>query len=160
MLDNIAGLRPMLDVAVPDHAIDSNAIPWVPQADGVSFKPLRFDLTSGRWINLLKVAGAGKVNRHRHGGTVIGYVLQGTWRYLERDWVASPGTLVYEPPGDVHTLIVEPGEEMITLFVLEGVVQYLDDDDRVTYQDDIFTKMDRYYTYCREHGIEPLDLKF
>jgi anti-sigma factor ChrR (cupin superfamily) len=160
MLENVAGLQPLIDFALPDHAVDSSAIPWVPQAEGVSFKPLRFDLTNGRWINLLKVEAAGKLNRHRHGGPVIGYVLQGTWRYLERSWVASAGTLVYEPPGDVHTLIVEPGEEMITLFVLEGVVQYLDDEDRVIYQDDIFTKMDRYYAHCRENGIEPQDLKF
>lgn len=49
---------------------------------------------------------------------------------------------------------------MTTLFVLEGVVQYLNDDDTVKYQDDIFAKMERYYTYCREQGIEPVELRF
>src|SRR5215210_8544489 len=87
------------EMALPDRAIHGDELPWVPQAERVWFKPLRFDLTSGRWINLLKVEGSGKVNRHRHtGGQVMGYCIEGSWRYLERDWVARPGTLVYEPP--------------------------------------------------------------
>jgi hypothetical protein len=160
MMDT-AVLQTILDYGVPDHAIDSEQIPWVPQAERVWFKPLRFDLASGRWINLLKVAGGGVVSRHRHsGGQVLGYCLQGSWRYAERPWVARPGTLVYEPPGDIHTLIVDDPEGMTTLFVLEGVVQYLNDDDSIKYQDDLFSKMERYYHYCREQGIEPVELRF
>jgi 2,4'-dihydroxyacetophenone dioxygenase len=151
----------ILDFGLPDQAIDSEAIPWVPQGDRVWFKPLRFDLANGRWVNLLRVTGQGRVNRHRHaGGQVLGFVMQGSWRYLERDWVARPGTFVYEPPGDIHTLVVEGEEEMLTLFLLEGVIQYLDDDDAIVSQDDVFTKMDRYLSYCRREGIEPLDLRF
>ena len=149
------------DLGLPDQAIQSDEIPWVPQGDGVWFKPLRFDLANGRWVNLLKVTKKGKVNRHRHsGGQVLGFVVQGGWRYLEREWVARPGTFIYEPPGDIHTLVVEGAEEMLTLFILEGVIQYLDDDDNVIYQDDVFTKMDRYLTFCRENNVEPLDLRY
>ena len=144
---------------LPDKAIDADALPWVPQGERVWFKPLRFDLAAGRWVNLLKITGGGKVNRHRHsGGQVLGFCLQGSWHYLEREWVARPGTFVYEPPGDIHTLVVKPGEEMQTLFLLEGVVQYLDDDDNVIYQDDVFTKLERYINYCKQQGIEPMDL--
>ena len=50
------------------------------------------------------------------------------------------------------------GEEMQTLFLLEGVIQYLDDDNRVNYQDDVFTKLERYHKYCRENGLQPVDL--
>ena len=160
-MTSILGSQTILEFGVPDHAIQSDELPWVPQGERVWFKPLRFDLAHGRWVNLLKVTGGGKVNRHRHsGGQVLGFVLQGGWHYAERDWVAQPGTFVYEPPGDIHTLIVHEGEDMITLFVLEGVIQYLDDDDNVIYQDDIFTKMERYLNYCREHGITPLDLRY
>ena len=152
----------VLDLGLPDQAIDSTAIPWVPQAERVWFKPLRFDLVNGRWVNLLKVTGSGKVNRHRHaGGQVLAFVQQGSWRYLERDWVAREGTFVYEPPGDIHTLVVDEGvEEMITLFLLEGVIQFLDDDDNIVAQDDVFTKLNLYLTYCEEEGIEPLDLLY
>src|SRR5918992_3661308 len=149
------------DLGLPDQAIQSDEIPWVPQGEGVWFKPLRFDLANGRWVNLLKVTKKGKVTRHRHsGGQVLGFVIQGGWRYLERDWVARPGTFVYEPPGDIHTLVVEGAEEMLTLFILEGVIQYLDDADNVIYQDDVFTKLERYLTYCRDHGLEPVDLRY
>ncbi len=150
------------DVGLPDQAIQSDELPWVPQGERVWFKPLRFDLTSGRWVNLIRMTGDGRVNRHRHsGGQVLGYCIKGSWRYLERDWVARPGTFVYEPPGDIHTLVLEEGnDEMITLFILEGVIQYLDDDDNVIYQDDIFSKLERYLRYCREHGIESKDLRY
>jgi quercetin dioxygenase-like cupin family protein len=157
----LAGLQAIEELGLPDQAIQSDELPWVPQGDNVWFRPLRFDLANGRWINLLKVTKQGKVNRHRHsGGQVLGFVIQGQWHYVERDWVARPGTLIYEPPGDIHTLVVDGEEEMLTLFVLEGVIQYLDDDDNVIYQDDVFTKMDRYLTYCRENGIEAKDLRF
>jgi hypothetical protein len=148
--------------ALPDRVINVDEIPWVPQGERVWFKPLRFDLATGRWINLLKVQGSGRVNRHRHtGGQVIGYCTKGSWHYLERDWVARPGTLVYEPPGDIHTLVVDEGvEEMQTLFILEGTVQYLDDSDNLIYQDDVFSKLERYTRFCEEQGIEQMELCF
>ncbi len=161
MATRIEGLQTIMELGLPDQAIQSDEMPWVPQGDRAWFKPLRFDFANGRWVNLLKVTGGGKVNRHRHsGGQVLGFCIQGSWHYLERDWVARPGTFVYEPPGDIHTLIVDDAEDMITLFLLEGVIQYLDDDDNVIYQDDVFTKMERYLTFCREQGIEPQDLRY
>jgi 2,4'-dihydroxyacetophenone dioxygenase len=157
----VQALQTILELGLPDRAIQSDEIPWVPQGDRVWFKPLRFDLVNGRWINVLKVTGEGKVNRHRHaGGQVLGFCMEGSWRYLEREWVARPGTLIWEPPGDIHTLVLNDCDEMITLFILEGVIQYLDDDDNVYYQDDVFTKYERYANYCRDNGIEMLDLRF
>ncbi len=148
-------------LGLDDQAIHGDEIPWVPQGENVFFKPLRFDLVSGRWINLIKIEGSGRVNRHRHsGGQVLGYVLEGKWRYLERDWVATAGTLIYEPPGDVHTLVVDDNKGMMTLFILEGTIQYMDDNDELIYQDDVFSKLDRYLEFCRERGIEPRDLTF
>jgi 2,4'-dihydroxyacetophenone dioxygenase len=161
MTAKIQAMETILQMGLPDRAIQFDELPWVPQGDRVWFKPLRFDLANGRWVNVLKITGGGKVNRHRHsGGQVLGYCLQGSWHYLEREWVARPGTFVYEPPGDIHTLVVDEAEEMQTLFLLEGVVQYLDDEDNVIYQDDVFTKLERYLQYCRSEGIEPQDLRY
>ena len=154
------GIVAGLELGLPDQAVDSEAIPWVPQGERVWFKPLRFDVANGRWVNLLKVAGQGKVNRHRHSSQVLGYCLKGQWRYPERDWIARPGTFIYEPPGDVHTLVVDSEDEMITLFLLEGVIQYLDDADQVISQDDVFTKLNRYLDFCKSNGIPPLDLRY
>jgi 2,4'-dihydroxyacetophenone dioxygenase len=143
---------------LPDRAIDVEAIPWVPQGDHIWFKPYRFDLSTGTWINL-RIARGGQINRHRHsGGAVLGYCLKGSWHYPERDWIARPGTLVYEPPGDIHTLVVLGDEEMQTLFQVSGILQYLDDQDNVIGMDDVFTKMERYRRFCRENGIAEVDL--
>jgi 2,4'-dihydroxyacetophenone dioxygenase len=46
------------------------------------------------------------------------------------------------------------------LFVIEGVIQYIDYDDNLIYQDDVFSKLERYLEYCRDHGIEPRDLRY
>jgi 2,4'-dihydroxyacetophenone dioxygenase len=148
-------------VGLSDQAIDLNEIPWIPQTDRVWFKPVRFDLANGRWINLLRITPGGKVNRHRHtGGQVLAYTVQGQWRYLERTWVAQPGTFVYEPPGDIHTLVVDGEEDMITLFLLEGSIQYLDDNDQVIGQDDVFSKMKRYLDYCEQNHVPVRNLQF
>src|SRR5438552_15136680 len=158
MTATIDGMQTILSMGLPDRAIQLDELPWVPQGDRVWFKPLRFDLANGRWVNVLKITGGGRVNRHRHsGGQVLGYCLEGSWRYLEREWEARPGTFIYEPPGDIHTL-VSGDKGMTTLFLLEGVVQYLDDGDNVIYQDDVFTKLERYLSFCRDQRVEPPDL--
>ena len=143
---------------LPDRAIQGESLPWVPQGERVWFKPLRFDLANGRWGNLIKITGQGRINRHRHSSQVLGYCLQGAWHYAEREWTAKPGTFVYEPPGDTHTLVVDGAEEMVTLFLLEGVIQYLDEEGRLSSQDDVFTKLERYRSFCRATGLEIQDL--
>ena len=160
-MSTVSGYDAILNAALSDKAIDSEKIPWVPQGDSgrVWFKPLRFDLATGRWINLIRISGGGQVNRHRHaGGQVIGFCTQGSWHYKERDWHATPGTLIWEPPGDIHTLIVDDPQGMTTLFLLEGTIQYLDESDRIIYQDDVFAKLQYYRDYCQANGIAPLDL--
>ncbi|MFS0646797.1 2,4'-dihydroxyacetophenone dioxygenase family protein [Siminovitchia sp. 179-K 8D1 HS] len=142
---------------LPDRAIHSEDMPWMPFDDAGSwFKPVRFDFTTGMWINLFKVDKGAALSRHRHtGGFVIGYTVQGKWKYLEKDWSAKPGTLIFEPPGDVHTLYVDPAEDMITLFMLDGCLQFVDENNEIYREDDVFTLYRRYLYYCEEYGIEP-----
>jgi hypothetical protein len=81
---------------------------------------------------------------------VTGYVIKGAWRYLEHDWVAKAGSFVYEPPGEIHTLVVDEvvGEpEMITQFNIHGAMIYLDDQGQTTGYEDVFTKIEM----CRKH---------
>ena len=143
-----------------DLQIDSDAsdLPWVPQAEGVWFKPLRLCPAGRSWANLLRFAPSGVLGRHRHHGEVHSFTFQGTWRYLEHDWVARPGSYVYEPVGDVHTLVIEGQQEMIGLFVVEGHVEYLDDQDRVILVDTPERKLARYQEHCRKNGLPMRDL--
>ena len=72
---------------------------WVPYADGVWFQPCHFNVTSGGFSVVLKGLPGAALGTHYHVGTVRGYTMRGHWRYLEHDWVAKPGTFIYEPAG-------------------------------------------------------------
>lgn len=129
------------------HSLDDVAFEeehlWVPQTDTVSFRPLCFCVSGGYYVNLLRVKGAGILSRHRHPGPVHGHVLKGKWSYLEHDWVAEAGSYVFEPPGEIHTLVVPEGvEEMITLFHVTGSLLYCDPDGKVVGAEDVFTKLE------------------
>ena len=54
--------------------------------------------------------------------------MRGHWRYLEHDWVAKPGTFIYEPAGEAHTLVVtdDSPEPAQVVFMVEGGLIYLD----------------------------------
>jgi hypothetical protein len=54
--------------------------------------------------------------------------MRGHWRYLEHDWVAKPGTFIYEPAGEAHTLVIteDSPEPAVIMFVVEGGLIYLD----------------------------------
>src|SRR2546426_177987 len=77
---------------------------WVPYAEGVWIQPCCFSVTSGGFSVVLKGLPGAKLGTHYHVGTVRGYTMRGRWRYLEHDWVAEPGTFIYEPAGESHTL--------------------------------------------------------
>lgn len=126
---------------------------WIPQTDTVSFHPLCLCTSSGYYVNLLRVKGAGVLSRHRHPGPVHGYVLRGSWKYQEHDWVAVEGSYIFEPPGEVHTLFVPEDsgvEEMITLFHVTGSLLYCDESGMVIGAEDVFTKLER----ARNHYIQ------
>ena len=140
------GLSTTHQYAAKELVIDS--IPederlWVPMAEGVSFRPLMFNVVQGGWCHLIRVRKAGVVSRLRHPDPVHGLVLKGSWRYLEHDWIAKEGTYIFEPPSETHTLIVEDGvPEMITFFQVNGSLHYVDDDGKAIGFDDVFTRID------------------
>ena len=63
---------------------------------------------------------------HNHHGTVIVYTVQGAWRYLEHEWTAKAGDFVDQTAGSQHTLIAEPGEDLVAFIVIEAVLEFLD----------------------------------
>ncbi len=140
------GIQPEIAIA----AIPDDERVWVPQAPQVWFRPLLLNTVTGSWCNLLRVRKSGVLSRHIHPAWVVGYVIKGSWRYLEHAWVAKQGHFVYEPPGEIHTLIVDPladAEEMITFFNISGAMVYVDEAGRQTGYEDVFTKL----AMCRAH---------
>ncbi|URN93788.1 MAG: 2,4'-dihydroxyacetophenone dioxygenase family protein [Candidatus Pristimantibacillus lignocellulolyticus] len=156
-LINDAVVKLAESMQLPERVFNIDDLPWVPFDEGevnCHFKPLRFDLSTGTWTYLFKIKSNKVLTRHRHtGGSVIGYNIQGQWRYEGRNWIAKPGTFIFEPPGDIHTLITEE-EEVITLFILGGSLQYFDNNNSVIGQDDIYTVLKKYQDYCHAMGIE------
>jgi quercetin dioxygenase-like cupin family protein len=132
---------------------------WVPQAPNIWFRPLLFDTVRGEWVNLLRVRRSGILNRHRHPAPVYGYVLKGSWRYLEHDWVAREGGFVFEPPGEVHTLTVDAADEMITLFHVCGALIYMDEAGRQIDFEDVHTKIRKAREHYRKSGLDEKSLE-
>ena len=144
-----AGIQPEIAVA----AVPDDERVWVPQAPDVWFRPLLLNTVTGGWCNLLRVRRAGVLSRHRHPMVVVGYVIKGRWKYLEHDWTAEEGSFVYEPPGEIHTLVVDESagvQEMITFFNIHGAMVYVDEAGEVTGYEDVFTKIGM----CRRHYAE------
>ena len=100
----IAYQKPQPAGMVPDVFVgsaldlDGDEREWVPQSPTVAFRPLVLNVTQGYYINILRVRSSGVLSRHRHSGPVHAFTLRGRWRYLEHDWVASPGDYAFEPP--------------------------------------------------------------
>ncbi len=151
MVPSESAAPPSLPHAIGD--LVTTALPederlWVPQAENVWFRPLLFNTVNGEWVNVLRVRKSGMLNRHRHPAPVHGFVLRGSWRYLEHDWVAREGMYVFEPPGEIHTLVVDPGvDEMMTLFHVSGALIYVDEKGKAVTYDDVHTKIEM----CRRH---------
>jgi 2,4'-dihydroxyacetophenone dioxygenase len=132
--------------------------PWVPYADGVWFQPCFFNTTSGGFSLVLKGLPGAKLGVHYHVGTVQGYTLRGRWRYLEHDWIAGPGTFVYEPAGEAHTLVIMDNspEPALIFFTIEGALVYLDKPEGGAFlaYEDAFSALELTRKYYREAGLD------
>lgn len=134
------------------HVTDSETeSPWVPFVENVWIRHLSFDVRTNTAANVLRVDSGGFLGRHRHRGPVSGYTLEGSWRYLEYDWVAHAGHFVRESPGRSHTLVSDEG--MKTMFWLNGALEFLDEDDQILEIVDVFWFINHYTSYCEEQGI-------
>jgi 2,4'-dihydroxyacetophenone dioxygenase len=127
---------------------------WYPVGDAGHTRPLIFDLSHGYWISLFKGKGSGTIQRHRHSAPVTGWTFEGAWGYRERDWLAVPGSFVYEAGGDIHTLYIpeDPGH-MMALFHVYGPLIYLDDDGNAVDYEDVFVRIDKYAKHCKAVGL-------
>jgi len=135
---------------------------WVPYADGVWFQPCLFDLTSGGFTVILRANPGAQLGTHYHIGTVKGFTLRGHWRYLEHDWIAKPGTFIYEPAGEAHTLVIldDSPEPAQIFFVIEGGLIYLDQPANggfAAYEDG-FTALELCRAYYREADLDVKEL--
>ena len=145
--------------AISDYV--TRAIPdderlWVPQAENVWFRPLLLNRVAGEWCNLLRVRKSGVLSRHRHPAPVHGFVIKGSWRYLEHDWIATAGSFIFEPAGEAHTLVVpeDATEPAIILFVVAGALVFVNDDGEFLMYEDGFSMLELTREHYRGAGID------
>jgi len=72
---------------------------------GTQSLPAPFEGWEASFIEV--TAGAGSAPPHRHAGFVLGYVIDGEFRFATHDQperVIPAGGTFYEPPGSVHTV--------------------------------------------------------
>jgi 2,4'-dihydroxyacetophenone dioxygenase len=147
---------------VATECIDDASIPWVPFApysSDVLLKYFKLDPIRGESITVLKAPAGAQMPRHHHTGTVIVYTLKGRWKYAEHDWVAGPGSVVFETAGSSHTPVTVPGDdEVVTFNIVQGDLIYLNEADQVIAMENWKTGMDRYFAYCEANNITPKDL--
>lgn len=143
---------PGADIFVPDVlTLDET---WYPVGEAGHTRPLIFNLSTGAWISLFKGKGNGTIQRHRHSAAVTGWTFEGAWGYRERDYLATPGSFLYEAPGDIHTLYIpeDPGH-MTALFHVYGPLIYLDEEGNAEGYEDVFVRIDKYAEHCRKVGL-------
>ena len=154
----------MLYEHVDTAVIDGESLPWVPftpYAENVLMKYFKLDPIRGEIVVLMKAPLEMQLPKHHHTGTVMVYTLEGKWKYKEHDWVAVPGSVVYETAASTHTPEVVTdgaGGYAVMLVQMFGDLLFVDDKDNIVAQENWKTALHRYLAYCEQHGIKPKDL--
>lgn len=127
--------------------------PWVPFGPNAFVKHLAFDVRQNLFSNILWVTGPGAIGTHLHRGTIMMVCLEGSVRYLEYDWVASPHGLILEVPGESHTLVTEHPQGVKLFGWMQGPIEFYDDQGKFSFTADVWWFIDHYETYCRENNL-------
>ena len=154
----------MLFQQVDTAVMHGESLPWVPftpYADNVFLKYFKLDPIRGEIIVLMKAPIDMALPKHHHSGTVIVYTLEGHWKYKEHDWIAGPGSIVYETAASTHqpeVVSTEGGDYMLTLVIVSGDLIFVDENDKVMAIENWKTALQRYLDYCEANDIQPQDL--
>jgi quercetin dioxygenase-like cupin family protein len=147
---------------VQTAVIDDEALPWVPFApysNDVYLKYFKLDPIRGEMIVLMKVPAGLELPRHHHSGTVIVYTIEGRWKYKEHDWIAGPGSLVFETAASSHTPQAVSTEGSVqVLNIIVGDLVFQTEDGQVLAIENWRTGLQRYLAFCEQAGITPRDL--
>ncbi|SEB19205.1 alpha/beta fold hydrolase [Variovorax sp. YR216] len=152
---------PMFYETIDTALIDVESLPWMPFApysDTIFLKLIKVDPVSGQWITLLKLPPHTELPMHHHAGTVMVWTIAGQWKYIEHDWVAGPGSFVFETAGSRHTPISVGEDEVITLNIVQGDWNLMSPEGAVLAIENWKLMMDRYLNFCRSQDIEPVDV--
>lgn len=153
-----AYLRPGNPQYLPARYANSERLPWIPASTpGKWSKPLRFFADDRGFVELLRMDPGVTMPLHRHSGEIHAWNLCGK-RQLCTGEVIGPGDYVYEPPGNADWWKIVGDEPMTAFIVVMGTVEFLGPGGAVRSRASAATQLAEYQRYCRDNGIEPLDL--
>ena len=152
----------MIDVEkITTSYVDAESYPWipfVPYSNEVFIKVLKIEPVSGTFVTLLKAPAGMQLPKHHHCGTVMVYTVKGSWKYIEHDWTATPGSFVYETAASLHTPIAVAGGEIITLNIQVGDSLYMDDKDNILAIENWKSAMKRHVEFHKARGTVAPDV--
>lgn len=139
-----------MDVSV---SIPEDERMWVRRPAGNLYLPLMFNLAAGITANIIRYPNPGVIGRHVHDGPVYAWTLEGSWYYPEHKhrWIARPGTFIWEPAGDIHTLVTEG--VMTAFFVMHGGLTTIDEDGNATGCENVVSLLEYCNRYYRDIGM-------
>ena len=141
---------------IPGFAVDeADAGLWIPYEAGASNRFLMFDLNANSFALILRCEPGTVIDRHHHTGAVVGYCLAGSFKYKESDWIARPGTFIYERPGETHTFQVVGEETLVSFFHIMGPYIMLDENNKQIDYLDAFRVLEYCRRFYRENGLDP-----
>jgi len=143
--------------------MSEDASPWMPFApynDAVQVKYFRADPVRGEVLATFKLPAGELLPLHHHTGTITIFTVQGRWRFLEHDWVATPGSVVFAPSSLRHTPQALPEEEneVLVFCAIVGELHFLDSQGNALAVENWKTAVNRYLAHCKVHGIAPRDI--
>ena len=138
---------------VVGHVDDASA-PWVDAGDH-EYKMLRVERASGFRVLRLRLPAGFRAPRHKHTGNSYGFTLSGAWGYEEYGSCYRAGSLIHEPAGSVHTLVVfaDNTEATDVVFFSRGANLTLDDDNNIVFVTDTESLLDEYYRRCDDADL-------
>lgn len=152
----------MLHEQIHASVIDDESLPWIPLApysDHVLIKYFRLDPVRGEMIALVKAPEGTRLPRHRHSGSSIVYTIEGRWKCKEHDWIAGPGSVVFDNAASTRTPeVVGSDGPVVALNIVAGELVFLGENDEVLAIENWQTALQRYLAYCERALITPLDL--
>ena len=151
----------MLHHNVATSHVDAESLPWIPftpYSDEVLLKYHKVDPVRGEVVSGFFMPAGADLGPHYHTGTVVVYTIRGSWRYLEHDWVAKPGDIVYETAASLHKPVVVGDDDVETITITTGELLFLDDAGTIIARENVKTTLERYAAYCEANGLEIQDL--
>jgi hypothetical protein len=113
--------------AKPDdlrNAVDVNALPWEPFADGIAIKVLHRFERSAWFASLLKADAGATLPRRRYVGPADFFVRSGRVQFA--DAVAEEGAWIHEPAGAPEEPVMFPVETVLLVNTYGTVLEYGD----------------------------------